>query len=175
MFRFLHLLFGTVVLLWNGKAAMADNAAAVRMGFLLNFTRYVEWPASSLKPEAMLHICLAPGDADMVSQAGEFSKQSIQGRLIQIKQVNRPADANACHVLYLPAETAGTALSDWLRAARQAGALTVGDLPDMVEAGGMIGLVPVDGRYRFDINLGVARQADLRLSSQLLKLARTVK
>ncbi len=176
MLRFLHLLLGTVVLLCNAKAVVADNSATVRMGFLLNFTRYVEWPASSLKPEAVLHICLAPGDADMVSQASEFSRQSIQGRLIQIKQVNRPADANTCHVLYLPAEITGaTTLPDWLRAARQAGALTVGDLPDMVEAGGMIGLVTVDGRYRFDINLGVARQADLRFSSQLLKLARTVK
>lgn len=175
MFRFLHLLLGTVALLCNAKAVVADSSATVRMGFLLNFTRYVEWPASSLKPEAVLHICLAPGDADMVSQAGEFARQSIQGRSIQIKQVHRPADANACHVLYLPAETTGATLSDWLRVARQSGALTVGDLPDMVEAGGMIGLVPVDGRYRFDINLGVARQADLRLSSQLLKLARTVK
>lgn len=174
MFRFLYLLLGTVAFLCNGRA-VAENSASVRMGFLLNFTRYVEWPAATLKPEAVLLICLAPGDANMVSQASEFSKQSIQSRLIQIKQVNRPADANTCHVLYLPAETPVTTLPDWLKAARQAGALTVGDLPDMVEVGGMIGLVPVDGRYRFDINLGVARQADLRLSSQLLKLARTVK
>jgi hypothetical protein len=174
MFRYLYFLLGTVAFLCNGRA-VAENSASVRMGFLLNFTRYVEWPATTLKPEAVLHICLAPGDTHMASLAGEFSKQSIQGRLIQIKQISRPADANTCHVLYLPAETPEATLADWLRTARQVGALTVGDLPDMVEAGGMIGLVPVDGRYRFDINLGVARQADLRLGSQLLKLARTVK
>ena len=51
--------------------------------------------------------------------------------------------------------------------------LTVGEGPDFIDAGGIIARVSVGGRYRFDINLGVARQADL--SPQLLKLARTVK
>lgn len=174
MLRLQRLILVTLSLLWSGEAA-AENAATVRLGLLLNFTRYVAWPEASLKPAAVLHICLAPGDADMVSQIGEFSRKSIQGRSIQVRQISRPADANGCHVLYLPAETSGTTLSAWFRAAQQAGALTVGDLPDIVEAGGMIGLIPVNGRYHFDINLGVARQADLRLSSQLLKLARTVK
>jgi hypothetical protein len=110
----------------------------------------------------------------MAARFGELAMQSIQGRTIQVKQLTRPGDTSGCHVLYLPADTPG-ALPAWLGAAQQAGALTVGELPDFVEAGGMIGLVPVGGRYRFDINLGVARQADLRLGSQLLKLARTVK
>ncbi|MBK7002607.1 MAG: YfiR family protein [Rhodoferax sp.] len=175
MLHLQRLILVTVALLWAGKA-VAENSAAVRLGFLLNFTRYVEWSEVTLKPEAALRICIAPGDADMVSHhLGEMPKQLIQGRPIQIKLISRPADASGCHVLYLPAETPATTLPDWFKAARQAGALTVGDLPDMVEAGGMVGLVAVDGRYRFDINLGVACQADLRLSSQLLKLARAVK
>ena len=110
----------------------------------------------------------------MASRFNDLAKQSIQGRSIQVKQIARPADIGGCHLLYLPAEIPGT-LSVWLGAAQQNGALTVGDLPDLVEAGGIIGLVPVGGRYRFDVNLGVARQADLRFSSQLLKLARAVK
>ena len=155
-------------------SAWAQDPAAVRLGFLLNFGRFVDWPEPTLKPGAALRICLAPGDTDMAAQIGELSRQSIQGRPVQVRQLTRPAEANGCHVLYLPAETPGS-LPHWLGAALQTGALTVGDLPDFVEAGGMIGLVPVGGRYRFDINLGVARQADLRLSSQLLKLARTVR
>jgi hypothetical protein len=51
----------------------------------------------------------------------------------------------------------------------------VGDVPDLIDTGGMIGLVPMAGRYRFDINLGQALQVDLHIGSQLLKLARVVK
>lgn len=173
MLRVHRLLLAAAALLWMGSA-VADDSAVVRLGFLLNFARYVEWPIVSLKPGAPLRFCLAPGDADMASQLSELVKQSVQGRPIQARQVVRPADASGCHMLYLPAEAPGT-LQAWLGAAQQSAALTVGDLPDLVEAGGMIGLVHVGGRYRFDVNLGVARQADLRFSSQLLKLARTVK
>jgi hypothetical protein len=173
MFRLKRLLLVASAFLWVGNV-LAEDSALVRLGFLLNFARYVEWPEAALKPGAPLRFCLAPGDADMAAQFGGLAKQSIQGRSIQVKQIARPADIGGCHLLYLPAEIPG-ALSVWLGAAQQTGALTVGDLPDLVEAGGIIGLVSVGGRYRFDVNLGVARQADLRLSSQLLKLARAVK
>lgn len=173
MLRLKGLLLIASIFLWEGNA-FAEDSALVRLGFLLNFARYVEWPEAALKPGAPLRFCLAPGDAEMAHQFGELAKQSIQSRLVQVKQIARPADASGCHLLYLPAETPGT-LSLWIGAAQQTGALTVGDLPDLIESGGTIGLVPVGGRYRFDVNLGVARQADLRFSSQLLKLARTVK
>ena len=168
-----RLFLATLVLLWTGGVC-AEESAKVRLGFLLNFARYVDWPELTFKPGGSLRFCLAPGDADLAAQFGELSKQSILGRPIQVKQLVRLTDVNGCHVLYLSAETPG-ALPAWLGAAQQTGALTVGDLPDFVEVGGMIGLVQVGGRYRFDVNLGAARQANLRISSQLLKLARTVK
>jgi hypothetical protein len=173
MQRWHRILFAMLALVWAGRAC-AEDSSTVRLGFLLNFARYVDWPEATLKPASSLHFCLAPGDMAMSAQFGELSRQSIQGRAIQTRLLLRASDVSGCHVLYLSAETSG-ALSGWLAAAQQAGALTVGDLPDFVDFGGMIGLVPVGGRYRFDINLGVARQADLRFSSQLLKLARTVK
>ena len=52
--------------------------------------------------------------------------------------------------------------------------LTVSDIDDFARAGGMIGLVEAEQRIRFDINLATARQANLKLSSQLLKLATIV-
>lgn len=173
MFRRQQVILAILAIIWTGHA-WAEDSATVRLGFMLNFARYVDWPEPTLKPAAPLRFCLAPGDSVMAARFGELAMQSIQGRTIQVKQLTRPGDTSGCHVLYLPADTPG-ALPAWLGAAQQAGALTVGELPDFVEAGGMIGLVPVGGRYRFDINLGVARQADLRLGSQLLKLARTVK
>ena len=49
--------------------------------------------------------------------------------------------------------------------------LSVGDESDFLERGGIIALKLSGGRVRFDINLAVAREAGLRLSSQLLQLA----
>jgi hypothetical protein len=154
--------------------AWADDSAILRLGFLLNFARYVEWPELVWKPGTPLHICLAPGDPGMSAQLGELSGQLVRGRPIQLRQLGRPADTGGCHVLYLPTGMP-VGLPAWLGSAHKEGMLTVSDLPDFADAGGIIGLVPVAGRYRFDINSVVASQADLHLSSQLLKLARTIK
>jgi hypothetical protein len=61
-----------------------------------------------------------------------------------------------------------------LRELRQQNILTVSDIDGFCEAGGMIGLVPIQNRLGFEINLGAVRQAQLTVSSQLLKLARTI-
>lgn len=152
----------------------AQDTGALRLGFVLNFARYVEWPETTLKPGLPMQICLAPGDAGMTAQLGELSKQVVQNRPVQVKQLARPTELDGCQILYLPSDLP-TSTSTWLSAAAKVGALTVSDLPDFADMGGMIGLVSINGRYRFDINLGVARQADLRISAYLFKLARMVK
>ena len=163
-----------LVALWGAGDIHAQDTPTVRLGFVLNFARYVEWPEATLKPGQPICICLAPGDAGMVEKLGELAKQTVQNRPVQVKPLTQASDMNNCEILYLPAELPSP-LSAWLAAASNTATLTVSDLPDFADMGGMIGLVPVNGRYRFDINLGNARQAHLRISAYLFKLARTVK
>ena len=146
----------------------------VRLGFVVNFARYVEWPETTLKAGEPMLICMAPGDVSMAEKLDELTKQTVHNRRIQVRLLARPEEVGGCNILFLPAELP-TSVSDWMRAAKPAGALTVSDLPDFVEAGGMIGLVSINGRYRFDINLGAARQSKLQISAYLFKLARIVK
>jgi len=54
--------------------------------------------------------------------------------------------------------------------------LTVGDVGGFLKAGGVINFVISEGKVRFEINATVAKQAKLKIRSQLLRLAeRTVK
>ncbi|MDD2713045.1 MAG: YfiR family protein [Simplicispira sp.] len=166
--------FAVALGLLGAGGGWADNPAKVQLGFFFNFVRYVEWPASALKPGAPLQVCMAPGNADLSAQFTELARQPLAGLSMAGKVVARPADVASCHALYIPAEAPGP-LSAWIDAAHQAGALTVSDAPDFINTGGIIGLVPVGGRYRFDIDLGKALMVNLRISSHLLKLAKTVK
>ena len=52
--------------------------------------------------------------------------------------------------------------------------LTIGDADGFVDVGGMVGLVHADNRLQFEVNLGLLQQAQLKASSQLLRLARNV-
>jgi YfiR/HmsC-like len=171
---FVLFVLSVTLVTWCARDVQAQDTPTVRLGFVLNFARYVEWPEATLKPGEPMYICLAPGDAAMVEKLGELAKQTVQNRQVQVKSLMQPSDMDNCKILYLPAELP-TPLAAWLTAASKTRALTVSDLPDFADQGGMIGLVSVNGRYRFDVNLGNARQANLRISAYLFKLARTVK
>ena len=49
--------------------------------------------------------------------------------------------------------------------------LTIGDLPDYAQNGGMIALRAEGNRLRFDVNLAAVQRAGLVLSGQMVKLA----
>ncbi len=57
---------------------------------------------------------------------------------------------------------------------RQQPLLTISDIEGFAGGGGIIGLFLAERRVRFAINVGAARIAGLRISSQLLKLGRLV-
>jgi hypothetical protein len=54
-------------------------------------------------------------------------------------------------------------------------ALTVGDVPGFLAAGGMIELLIDNDSVRFDVNQSALREKNIRLPSQVLKLARQVR
>ena len=62
-----------------------------------------------------------------------------------------------------------------LRAAAGRPILTVGDGDRFLENGGVIVMKIVDGRVRFEVNATNAARNGLRISSQLLSLALTVR
>ncbi len=79
-----------------------------------------------------------------------------------------------------PAVTSSSSLTitsphrEALKAFVAAGALTVGDSDDFIRTGGMVGLITVENKIRFEVNLATCRRAGLRISASLLRLAKTV-
>jgi hypothetical protein len=52
--------------------------------------------------------------------------------------------------------------------------LTISDMDQFAAGVGMIGLVQVQDKMQFEINMDPVQQAKLKISSQLLKLARVI-
>lgn len=79
-----------------------------------------------------------------------------------------------CHVLLIcPSER--SFLERILPSVRNHGLLTVGDVPQFLESGGVINLLIEDKKVRFEVNLAAATRAHLTIRSSLLRLAvRTV-
>lgn len=153
-----------------GQQALSDQQ--MKAAFVLNFIRYTEWPERSFAtPDAPLAVCVFgdPGNAGVSGLAGRV----IRGHMLQVHAVASADEARGCHVLFFSDLDARRFVST-LRAMQHTPALTIGEADGFVDIGGMIGLVHLDNRLQFEVNLGIVQQAQLKASSQLLRLAHNV-
>lgn len=158
--------------LGNARASEFDEYA-VKAVYLYNFAKYVEWPLGMFtSANAPLLICIA-GDNPFGDALTTLSGKMIESHLVEIRGLSVTTDLASCHIVFVSRAEQGRFKTLLAKLARQP-ILTVSDISDFAQAGGMIGLVEVDQRIHFNINLNATRQARLKLSSQLLKLATIV-
>lgn len=147
----------------------------VKAAFLFNFPSYVEWPARAFSGPGEPLVIGILGDDPFGHVLEELvAGRTVQGHPLELRRLTRLSDAEAVHVVYLgfsdPADIAFAAAM-----LRDRPVLTVADGERLAEHGAMINLRLRGQKVGFDINLEAADQAGLKLSSQLLKLARIVR
>ena len=159
-----------LAVLLSVTGARADSATedGVKVGFILNFAKYTQWPAASLSG-AELQLCSLSA-APLSGKLELLRGRKAQGRSIQVRAPVALDDMHGCQVLFL-ASTDAMSGDVLLRSLAAQPVLTISDAAHFANAGGVIGLKVRDGRIRFDINQTAAHHAGLKLSSQLLKLA----
>ena len=143
----------------------------VKAAFVLNFARYVEWPAE--QRTAPFRICLLREDPFGGRLENVVAGERWHGGPIDVRVIPELREPSDCHLLYVPASAvarfAGTAaaMSAWP-------VLVVGENDRFLEQGGMIRLFVEENRVRFAINQRAAEAAGLQVSSRLLRLAKNV-
>jgi hypothetical protein len=162
-----------------GSSAAAAEAEAsetqVKAAFLLNFPKYVEWPAEAHATTNSPIIVRILGNASLADEFKKISAgKTINGRplLVQtaIPEAGSPAD---CHMLYLGAAVRRPA--DLLTQLRGQSVLTVSTDDQFLEYGGVIRFVRQERKIRLQVQLATAQQARLKISSKLLSVADVVK
>jgi len=170
------LLVGLFVALLGGvPSVQANNESEYRLkaAFLYNFAKFVEWPPEAFaNEEAPLLICIA-GANPFGDALDTLSGKTVASHPVEVRHIPTATGLEPCHVVFIGRAEQGR-FQALLAKLNHLPILTVSDIDDFARAGGMIGLVEAEQRIRFAVNLTVARQADLKLSSQLLKLAITV-
>jgi hypothetical protein len=151
-------------------ASAAARESDVKAAFLLNFTKFVDWPPSALgASDAPLTICILGDDPFGRTIDQIVEGESVNGHRIAVERI-RADQQKSCQVLYAadnkPASTTFSAAGPAV--------LTIGEGDDFIRQGGIIAFVLDNRHVRFDINLKAATNAGLKLSSKLLSVARSV-
>ncbi|MGD0909924.1 MAG: YfiR family protein [Candidatus Acidiferrales bacterium] len=155
-------------------AQQAPTEFQVKAAYLFNFLKFVEWP-EDVPADLQSHWVIGiVGNQQLDDELTQLvSGKIVQGHVIQIKALKPAEDLRACHILFI-----GTSekkqLPPILANLRGSSVLTVADMDNFVESGGMIQLVMEDNRVRLAIDVGATVRAHLKVSSKLLALARVV-
>jgi hypothetical protein len=143
----------------------------VKAAFLLNFTRFIEWPAAEPPAAgAPFTICILGDDPFGVALDQTMEGESANGRKIVIQRSRREV-GKTCQILYV--DRAEKGITELLTGVGR-GVLTVGEGESFLREGGMIAFVVENRRVRFNVNLAAARNASLNISSKLLNVAKVV-
>lgn len=151
-----------------GVAAETASEAQLRAAYLVNFLKYVEWPATS----GGANICVFGRDS-LAGPLASYEGRLIQGREIRIRRVSQPEQLADCQEVFVP-DGDEERFAGAIRNLGRLPVLTVGESARFVEQGGGVALVRVDNRLVFDVNLPVLQRAGLKVSPQMLRLARDV-
>jgi hypothetical protein len=154
-------------------AAQTSFETKLKAAIISKFPQFVEWPSSVVDGRPAIDLCTVAPDPFGADLDELMAGETVGDRPIVVRRLRSDADITGCHLLVI----AG-ALGErrpLLRRATMLPVLTVGDDPRFLDEGGLVRLRQVGGRMRFDVNADAASRAGLRISSQLLQLAATVR
>ena len=172
----------------------ASQEYQIKAAFLYNFLKFVDWPQEktsdtnepivigiigndpledAFKPiEGKTHedvngktiVIKYFKSFEELKKSGENSKDNLQKELEALRK---------CHLLFICSSEQKN-LSQILDAVKDSYVLTVGESPEFIGLGGIINFVLEDEKVRFEINVAAADKAQLKIRSQLLRLAKKV-
>lgn len=152
--------------------AQSANEYQVKAAFLYNFAKFVDWPAEAFGGSNGTLIIGVVGEdpfGGTLDQA--INGKSIGGRSLVVRRLKWGQDLRSCQILYI-SSSERKHLPQIIQSLRGASVLTVGDMGQFNQQGGIINFILEENKVKFEINSRGADQARLRISSKLLALAR---
>ena len=151
-------------------ASAQASEAGLRVAFVYNFLKFIEWPAPGT---AKFMLCALNAQDVTRHSLAQLDNKQYQQRRIQVVYLDSSADLaqqlNSCQLLYVP----NTGADLQLPQSFPSGVLLVVDEADANDARVGISLQrTADNRIEFVMNEEAIQHAGVKVSSQLLKLAK---
>ena len=149
--------------------AQADEYQ-VKAAFIFNFAKFVDWPGDAFSDGGSLVVGVV-GDDPFGGALDRLNGSAVNGRRLRIKRLRLGDNLRDCHILFI-SKSEGRNLGKILDSIKGTSVLTIGEMPQFNQSGGMIRFVIQNSKVRFEINAAAAAQAHVRISSKLLALSK---
>jgi hypothetical protein len=165
-------------LLLNPLNAVSVNEESLeyplKLAFLYNFTKFVEWPSDSFRdPDAPLAICVVGNDPFSPDLEAELRTRAVGSHPVEVRTLRSNDALSVCHMVFVPATEKNQA-ARILNSLKGSSTLTVGETEGFAGLGGIINLTIEQDKLHFEVNPLAAERAGLKISSKLLSMAKIV-
>lgn len=150
-------------------AADSSSEESIKAAFVLRFAGYVEWPEDSV-PVPAFTIAVLGANGVAVRLQKLAAGRTIMNRPVQVRRIVNIQEGAKAQIVYVGAERRAD-LRTLLATLRDRRILAISSEEEGLAAGSTINLLVADRRVRFEVSLQAAREARLRISSELLALA----
>lgn len=146
----------------------------LKAALLYKFAKFVTWPAEAFAHGSdQLGICVI-GENPFGSFLDTLNGRRVRSHNVSVNYFQNVTEiGNDCLIAYVSATETQT-LKKTLKYLHHKPILTISDADNFARFGGIIALVLKKKKIRFQINRGSAKQAGIKISSQLLSLATVV-
>jgi hypothetical protein len=146
----------------------------VKAVFLFNFAQFIAWPTNAFAGAQTPMTIGVLGDDPFDS----FLDETVRGEKVGehplvIQRYRRVEDVEDCQILFVSRSEDGQT-EHILAALKGRNILTVSDADGFIKDGGVVRFVTEENKIHFKINMEAAKDANLAISSKLLRLAEIV-
>ena len=171
-----HLSLGTGISTAGAEEQMPADFQ-VKAAFLINFPKYVDWPANAFAETNSPIVVAVFGDENVANEVQNMigSGRTIGGHPLMLKRIAKEEEINRdCHILFIAASERQR-IPSILEKIRGDKILTVSESDDFLDRDGIVNLARQGRKIRLQVNLIAASNAQLKISSRLLVAADVVK
>jgi hypothetical protein len=148
-------------------AQTTEKEANLKAAFIYNFTEYIDWQTSNNSGDFVIGVI---GNSPLSASLKEIAARNrVKNKRIIVKTFDQPSEIEFCNILFIP-KNSNFSLKEILKNTSP-GMLTISEEEGYGEMGTGFNFLIRNNKLKFEANLKALARSDLKVSSQLLKLA----
>ena len=155
------------LLVTSSIVSLAQSHDKVYAVFVMNFAKYIMWPASKTTGEFVIGVMGNPAIMEELKAAA--ATKTIGSQKITVRDCKTAKDVDGCHLVFV-SEGKSSVVPEVITKLSAEPTLVVTEKEGLARKGGGISFAESSGKVRFEINKSAIEKKGLSVSSALANL-----
>lgn len=157
-----------IAMLCLSFGANAQAEYKLYAGFMYHFAKFTQWPADKSSGDFVIGVYGA--DAMVSAVEALAASKTVGARKIVVKKLSSVSQGSSCHILFVGNSKKGD-IGSAASMAKSNSVLLITETPNATSQGSTINFTESGGKVAFELSLSSANSQNVKISSELQKLA----